>query len=403
MNRPDKVGEPSMEEILASIRQIIADGPERPPVSPLVGATELETARGATAPLNDSPPPPSLDRLSIALNKAKSPPRPPVNSLASALERKAPFDDGLGDLLEEVPEAPAAPSGPPDAAAADDALDDLLGPPQESTPSAESIGPAAVAGSTPPAPAAGASSAFPAGVPPPPPSTAMASLRPGSFYPPKGFSLDGTKRPDTTGPAFPSAAPPAVPGAVDETASASATPDAPEPATWPPSLGQGRPQGGAMSFIPDTGPALPPLGMTMGAVDPAPPFRGGFDASDDLDPARAPRPGAGANDTTAAAASALDALAQGLAASSIGAPVRPAGPHTTESPTLGTLVAQPLAPALHDANGYPIRTLEDAVADMLKPMLQQWLADNMPRIIERALRVEAARGVRSNVKPPFGS
>jgi cell pole-organizing protein PopZ len=43
-----------------------------------------------------------------------------------------------------------------------------------------------------------------------------------------------------------------------------------------------------------------------------------------------------------------------------------------------------------------IRTLEDAVAEMLKPLLQRWLSDNMPRIIERALRVEAASGM----KPP---
>ncbi len=31
------------------------------------------------------------------------------------------------------------------------------------------------------------------------------------------------------------------------------------------------------------------------------------------------------------------------------------------------------------------RTLEDAVADMLKPMLQDWLDKNMPRIIEKAM------------------
>ncbi len=47
-----------------------------------------------------------------------------------------------------------------------------------------------------------------------------------------------------------------------------------------------------------------------------------------------------------------------------------------------------------------VRTLEDAVADMLKPLLQQWLADNMPRIIEKALRVEAASAVKKGHKPP---
>jgi cell pole-organizing protein PopZ len=31
------------------------------------------------------------------------------------------------------------------------------------------------------------------------------------------------------------------------------------------------------------------------------------------------------------------------------------------------------------------------VADMVKPMLQKWLTDNMPRIIEKALRSEAGQ------------
>jgi len=47
----------------------------------------------------------------------------------------------------------------------------------------------------------------------------------------------------------------------------------------------------------------------------------------------------------------------------------------------------------------PVRTLEDAVADMLRPMLQQWVAENMPRIIERALRTEVASTVRPGSKP----
>ncbi|MBN8911255.1 MAG: DUF2497 domain-containing protein, partial [Rhizobiales bacterium] len=44
--------------------------------------------------------------------------------------------------------------------------------------------------------------------------------------------------------------------------------------------------------------------------------------------------------------------------------------------------------------------LEDAVADMLRPMLQQWVAENMPRIIERALRTEVAQSVQPRNKPP---
>jgi hypothetical protein len=61
----------------------------------------------------------------------------------------------------------------------------------------------------------------------------------------------------------------------------------------------------------------------------------------------------------------------------------------------------PRAPVANSYDAHqPVRTLEDAVAEMLKPMLQQWLADNMPRIIEKALRVEAASTVKRNQKPP---
>jgi cell pole-organizing protein PopZ len=131
------------------------------------------------------------------------------------------------------------------------------------------------------------------------------------------------------------------------------------------------------------------------AGEPGAQYQGGLEAIAPVDGAT--------TETSAAAASALDALAQGLAASSIGAAAARSPGRGPDAPSLGTLVAQPLPAALHDANGYPVRTLEDAVAEMLKPLLQQWLADNMPRIIEKALRVEAARGVRSNMKPPSGS
>lgn len=44
-------------------------------------------------------------------------------------------------------------------------------------------------------------------------------------------------------------------------------------------------------------------------------------------------------------------------------------------------------PAVRDGeNG--IRSMEDTVADLLRPMLKIWLAENMPKIIERALRRE---------------
>lgn len=47
-------------------------------------------------------------------------------------------------------------------------------------------------------------------------------------------------------------------------------------------------------------------------------------------------------------------------------------------------------------------SLEDTVAELLRPMLRQWLADNMPRIVEKALRIEVAESVRLTLRPPVG-
>jgi hypothetical protein len=120
-----------------------------------------------------------------------------------------------------------------------------------------------------------------------------------------------------------------------------------------------------------------------------------------------------------AAMAALDALAQGLAASAAArsvpqAPVAPAPMRGDPyGPATGALVPvsepnlrhsggiPPRAPAANSYESHqPVRTLEDAVAEMLKPLLQQWLSDNMPRIIEKALRVEAASTVKKKQKPP---
>ena len=37
-----------------------------------------------------------------------------------------------------------------------------------------------------------------------------------------------------------------------------------------------------------------------------------------------------------------------------------------------------------------MRTMEETVAELLRPMLKSWLAENMPRIVVRALRRELA-------------
>jgi cell pole-organizing protein PopZ len=46
------------------------------------------------------------------------------------------------------------------------------------------------------------------------------------------------------------------------------------------------------------------------------------------------------------------------------------------------------------------RTMEDAVADLLRPLLKTWLAENMPKIVERALRREMTERLLPGQKNP---
>ena len=41
-----------------------------------------------------------------------------------------------------------------------------------------------------------------------------------------------------------------------------------------------------------------------------------------------------------------------------------------------------------------VRSLEDVVQEMLRPMLKAWLDDNLPRIVERLVRMEIERVAR---------
>jgi cell pole-organizing protein PopZ len=53
------------------------------------------------------------------------------------------------------------------------------------------------------------------------------------------------------------------------------------------------------------------------------------------------------------------------------------------APATGTEAASPASAS---------RSFEDVVADMLRPLLEKWIDENMPRIVERALQRDAALG-----------
>lgn len=50
-------------------------------------------------------------------------------------------------------------------------------------------------------------------------------------------------------------------------------------------------------------------------------------------------------------------------------------------------------------NGTGDRSLEDAVMHLLRPMLREWLDDNLPRIVEDAVRREVAGAVKNKLDP----
>lgn len=68
-----------------------------------------------------------------------------------------------------------------------------------------------------------------------------------------------------------------------------------------------------------------------------------------------------------------------------------APPAATAEPVAPTPVATapPPLPDRASPGGEGV-TLDDAAAQMLRPILRQWLSDNMPKIVEKALRSEAS-------------
>ena len=91
MSQTAKVQEPSMEEILASIRRIIADDDANKPVKP-PEPTAAKPAAAAPSP-RPAPPPPSVannqDAVDAMLAKAE-PPAPEVLDLTEAMAQPAP-------------------------------------------------------------------------------------------------------------------------------------------------------------------------------------------------------------------------------------------------------------------------------------------------------------------------
>lgn len=67
---------------------------------------------------------------------------------------------------------------------------------------------------------------------------------------------------------------------------------------------------------------------------------------------------------------------------------------TVAAPSAQAPAVVPAAPPAERAV-IGVRTIEDMVAELLRPMLREWLAENMPRMVEKALRIELAEGLKT--------
>ncbi len=490
MSEPGKGGDPSMDEILASIRRIISDEPgeavpDRRAVNPLVEPARRPSGFMDSPVSRDARPLPPADRFSEALRANAITAPPPLAS-------KPAFDADLEDLLEGPPEPltaePARPtasalespkpasSGPPpglpDLAAVEGAAADAskvtapgTGRPfprdwsswaglriDQTTATVSDTGSGATASSAPreeppmlvPADAAGetvaASSAAGAlaiaaalsgddvagdkSAEPPAAEVAAPALEvdhtapaadlnvpaaADDSHPHNSFpslpgdgarALAGLQRPSPPSPAADQAAAAvSVPLTPAEAAHAAAVLAAPAESNRPPPAGPSS----AQVAVPQTPASETYLSAILGrkpqAADPVQLQSG---------PAGPAVPAAALDrDAQTAAAMALGALAAGLAAAPAAqstATALPAGPAATVPPPAPgpaapaaaglppaearPLPATSLRPLPAEAAPQPTRTLEDIIAEMARPMLEKWIADNMPRIMEKALRGE---------------
>ncbi len=353
MNRTDTAAEPTMEEILASIRKIIADEPGQtrkspdplavnPLIKPAASASSIQVPSSRDAVFGDAVTPAAPD---------------PVFRSEAAKSAPIAIKDDLADLLD-APTVAAAPAA--DHWASLKSLRSAPAPEAPAPVSEQSAPPAAVK-SEPPAPVAAASTG--------------PLARKSGFWPPS---------PTVAAPATHSSIPAATFAtlAVSAPASESAPVVTPTPAISV-ALSVPLPSSKPMSFsAPAVEAVVAPAAAAVSAKTSV--TLSGTPASD--------------------AAAALDALALGLAAfgseqkkpatAKAATPPAPVPAAVAAIETKAPVIT--VAPAPASSAAPAVRSLEDVISDMMRPMLQQWLTDNMPRIVEKALRVEAAKSVKTN-------
>ncbi len=399
--------EASIEDILASIRKTFSDDPKTPGPPPPAGAEQRASGM---------PPFRSITDAAGGSSSGSALPTPPRS-------RAAAIDDDLDDLIDKpasraaepsavkVAEATAPPVSPIEAAR--EKWANLLNP----------AGPAAGAASKPPegygsktdalSPSP-PSEAAPSPSVTPPPASAMSGLfapRKGGFFPaqepraepvlpmPAASANPPSAKNDEPATASPAATPPKsgfMPfwqPAASATSSAGETPAPPSAergTAMPPPASADVPAASARvldDLVAELNGASPP--MPEAPIQMPPAARAMQPNVERPEPASRQQP---APEFTTLAAAALAAAAQRTSAAA--PPVSsPAGSVVPPAAAPQTAAATEPAPSPSPASN---RTFEDVVADMLRPALEKWIDENMPRIVERALQRDATLGRKPN-------
>lgn len=368
MGRPEETTEPSMDEILASIRKIISEDPSDPRrPQEAMPARPLATPQGAGA-IPFGTPEPARHQPSAAAPNHHTPQRP-----ARAVAGEA--EDDLSDILEgppRTPVLPAANSGP-------------ASPAELNRPSWRFSRDAASSS--------------------PPPVEARADSRGGGRpIGPLSDSIELLRNSRRAPAANADAAPP-----VEEPRRGSSDTDFRKPESDRPIAARAGRNGletprdlksdsdkvhaAAVAELPlASGPITQPAARSAMPTSPFVEAAAAAVAALPVDSAPLE-----AEQAAAAARSALGVLAAGLAEASMPTSSAPAASMIAshDGPKGGLIKAAENVTPPASNGAQPARTLEDAVADMLRPMLREWLDTNMPRIVEKAISVEMADKARA--------
>lgn len=417
MNGLGSAGEPSMEEILASIRKIIADDTDG---LRLTRAGVPAPAPGgfgeAPSPGPDESPMSFEHEMDLPSILRPAPPAAPERS--GVLNR-------LADALRGGPAAPAARGAEPARSLEEDLADLLEGPAAQAASPAAPL--AARAPIVPPVPIERADSGpqgdFPASIPQAQQLFAKldASL---ALLTEQHLPRDRLRELVARTPLVPV-------GHLPETSTGAPFPGPAASEDSGPVVIAGMPSPGAPA-APDVPPVLAELVRSNGGSKAA-------RQSASTGKAKAPSRPESANGgerreaTNKARSTPAKAAGPAAAASEPHAPVAPAGTNRTSvesalpsnAPATADVTPPPVAAGVMDKarasvisaaeffvngvagsrrgaapDGEHVQALDDTVvAELLRPMLRQWMAENMPRIMEAALRAEAANTEPGGKKP----